>query len=255
MSAWQADILMYHSISEGDHPTQISPSVFSRQIATIADSGVPVIGLDDLMAAHRGEADLAPRSVIITFDDAFTDFAEIAWPILSSYGMQAMVYVPTGHVGGSASWDGASSPAVPIMDWATIEALAKDGVQFGSHTVSHPDLNLMAEKEIIRELTQPSRDLETRLGKPVRHFAPPYGRANASIQRLIGEIYDTSVGTKLDSATLSVSRLDLPRLEMYYFKSETLLHRHLTDRGARYLTMRKGMRRSKEILTRAFQRG
>ncbi len=248
------DILMYHSISDGDHPTQISPAAFAVQIAELAETGVPVIGLDDLVAAQDGAFELAKRSVIITFDDAFVDFAEIAWPILSSYKMKSMVYVPTGHVGGSASWEGASTPAIPIMDWSTIKDLADSGVDFGSHTVTHPDLNRLPEAEIIRELTQSSRTLEENLGKPIRHFAPPYGRANAMVKRVIGEIFDTSVGTTLDSARLSASRLDLPRVEMYYFRNKALMRRHLTDQGSLYFTMRKGMRRSRQFLNRVFQR-
>ena len=248
------DILMYHSISEGDHPTQIRPSEFAVQIATIADTGVPVIGLDDLMAAHDGTFDLPDRSVIITFDDAFVDFAEVAWPILSSYGLKSMVYVPTGHVGGAATWAGASSPPVPIMSWSVIEDLAKDGVQFGSHTVTHPDLNHLSQDEVTKELTRSCRDLEDHLGHRIRHFAPPYGHANQAVQRRIGEIFDTSVGTSLDSASLSASRLDLPRVEMYYFRNETLLRRHLTGRGTSYFTMRRGLRNAKQLLTRTLDR-
>lgn len=249
------DILMYHSISEGDHPTQISPSAFAMQIEAIAKTGTPVIGLDDLVDAMDGKAELAERSVIITFDDAFQDFADVAWPILSKHGLSAMVYVPTGRVGLDASWPGASLPPVPIMDWDTIKALSKDGVQFGSHTVTHPNLDLLSEEELTTELTQSRQTLEDQLGLPIRHFAPPYGAAGPAVQRRIGEIYDTSVGTILASASINASRLTLPRVEMYYYGVETLWLRHLTGRGSSYFKLRKGMRLSKLLLTRALGRG
>lgn len=249
------DILMYHSISEGDHPTQISPSDFATQIAAIAETGTPVIGLDDLLDAMDGKAELADRSVIITFDDAFQDFADVAWPILSKHGFSAMVYVPTGRVGKDASWPGASMPPVPIMDWDTIKALSKDGAQFGSHTVTHPNLDLLSDDELVVELTQSRQTLEDQLGQTIRHFAPPYGAAGKDVQRRIGEIYDTSAGTNLNSASVNASRLDLPRVEMYYYRVETFWRRHLTGRGASYFKLRKGMRQSRYLVTRAFSRG
>lgn len=249
------DILMYHSISAGDHPTQISPDAFTGQVEAIVASGVPVIDLDDLAAAHEGKFDLADRSVIITFDDAFSDFADVAWPILSRHGLKTMVYVPTGHVGGKAIWEGAASPPAPIMDWSTIEDLARDGAMFGSHSVNHPDLNSLSDNALTRELIESRNTLEDRLGGQIRHFAPPYGHADAKVRDRISAFYATSVGTSLDSASLSASRLDLPRLEMYYFRNARRLYSHLTGQGGAYFSMRKGLRRTKQLMNRTLNRG
>lgn len=241
------DILMYHAIAEGPHPTQIAPSVFAHQMAAIAETGTPVITLDDFVAAQEGRKTLTRRSVIITFDDAFTDFAETAWPILQRHGFPATVYVPTGHVGGTTSWPGAGDP-FPIMDWPTISALSNDGVTFGSHTVTHPELDTLAPEVVRDELRLARAELEHRLGKAVLHFAPPYGRSNAETRRLIGEHYQTSVSTELASAHLATTRLDLPRLEMYYFQSGVRWRRHLEGQGHWYLAARRLARRIRRLI-------
>jgi len=191
------DILMYHSISEGAHPTQIAPGVFAEQMAAIADLGVPVLTLDDFCAARRGESTLPLRSVIITFDDA----------------------------------------------------LADEGATFGSHSVTHPNLDSLAPEAVTDELCLSRDALEDRLGKPVQHFAPPYGRATPSVQRQIGEHYGSSVGTRLESANLLSPGLDFPRLEMYYFRDVGVWRRHLEGRGRHYLALRKALRLVKQAST------
>jgi peptidoglycan/xylan/chitin deacetylase (PgdA/CDA1 family) len=249
------EILMYHSISEGVHPTQIAPGVFAEQMAAIADLGVPVLTLDDFCAARSGERTLPPRSVIITFDDALTDFAEVAWPILKKHGFPAINYVPTGRVGETADWTGAALPPARIMDWETLGALAAEGATFGSHSVTHPILNALAPEVVADELCLSRDALEDRLGKPARHFAPPYGRATPSVQRLIGEYYRSSVGTRLDSATLLSPGLDFPRLEMYYFRDVGVWRRHLRGRGRHYLALRRTLRLAKQASTFGSVRG
>ena len=241
------DILMYHRIADGTHPTRIPPAVFEAQMDAVAETGTAVISLDDLEAAARGEIVLPLRSVILTFDDAFSDFAETAWPILKYRGFPATVYVPTGHVGGTSSWSGAGEPA-PIMGWETIGDLAREGVTFGSHTVSHAALQLLENHAIEDELKASRSELEDKLGREIRHFAPPYGRTSAAARTLIAKHYSTSVTTELGSSSLHTSRLALPRLEMYYFRRGLTWKRHLAGRGEGYIRTRKLARRVRGLL-------
>jgi len=115
------DILMYHSIATDDVATAIAPDTFEDQMDALEESGVPVITLDDLVEARAGQKELAPSSVIITFDDAFVDFQEKAFPILKAKGFPAIVYVPTGCVGGTEDWRGALQPPRNIMSWSDLE--------------------------------------------------------------------------------------------------------------------------------------
>lgn len=247
------DILMYHSISDRGGATSIAPSVFEMQMARLAQSGVPVITMDDLAAARAGALALPPRSVVITFDDGFTDFGDVAWPIMRSYGFRPIVYLPTGFIGRAEGWRGIADPPRLLMGWDRIAELAGEGVLFGSHTVSHPDLTELAPGPLADELTLPQREIATRLGGTVAHFAPPYGRASPGVRAAIARLYATSVGTRLASAKASADIHDLPRLEMFYFTDPDRWANHLAGRGDGYLAVRRMMRAVKSRLMRPWR--
>ena len=237
MASWTVDILMYHSISDRGGPTSIPLEIFSTQMDALASSGLPVVDLD-----HVAAGDLPERSVVLTFDDAFADFETNAHPVLERHGFPATVYVPTGNIGATESWNGALSPPRALMDWPTIRRLAANGVTFGNHSVSHPDLTSLGPEELDAELTQSKSKLEHELGRQVRHFAPPYGKTSRRVQEVIAKEHETSVGTTLGQADELSDIFDLPRLEMFYFRSERAWRQHLDGRGAAYLSLRRGLR-------------
>jgi peptidoglycan/xylan/chitin deacetylase (PgdA/CDA1 family) len=55
------------------------------------------VGGEQVIEAIRSGGRLAPRSVLVTFDDAYDDLAEHAWPILRRHGVPAVLFVPTAY--------------------------------------------------------------------------------------------------------------------------------------------------------------
>jgi len=79
--------LTYHRVLDGD--------AFAAQMAFLVDH-YRVIGMDTLLAATEGRHSLPPHALLITFDDAYQDFAEVAWPILQRHGLPVTLFVPSG---------------------------------------------------------------------------------------------------------------------------------------------------------------
>jgi peptidoglycan/xylan/chitin deacetylase (PgdA/CDA1 family) len=94
-------IMMYHRVDEpGARPhlwpglISADPARFTQQVELLAARYVP-IGMPDLLAARRNGRPIPRRSVHVTFDDAYVDFAEHAWPTLRHYGIPVTLFVPT----------------------------------------------------------------------------------------------------------------------------------------------------------------
>jgi peptidoglycan/xylan/chitin deacetylase (PgdA/CDA1 family) len=71
--------------------------LFRRRLEVLAELGCSVLSLDDALV-RLWAGDLPPRSVVITFDDGFNDFATQAMPILKEFGFPATLYLTTYHV-------------------------------------------------------------------------------------------------------------------------------------------------------------
>jgi peptidoglycan/xylan/chitin deacetylase (PgdA/CDA1 family) len=63
-----------------------------------------------------------------------------------------------------------------FMDWDQLRAFAaRDKVEIGAHTKSHTALNTLSDAEARAEIGEGRRILEEQIGRPVTHFAYPYG--------------------------------------------------------------------------------
>jgi peptidoglycan/xylan/chitin deacetylase (PgdA/CDA1 family) len=96
-------VLTYHRVANLQdspllHPQIISatPENFQRQMRFLAKK-YQVISLARAFDSIEKKAPLPPRAVLITFDDAYYDFATVAWPILKSLKLPATLFVPTAY--------------------------------------------------------------------------------------------------------------------------------------------------------------
>lgn len=94
-------VLTYHRI--GDVRTQpglypritVSPTAFAEQMSYLA-AHYNVLSMPELLEIYQRGGTLPARAALVTFDDAYTDFAEYAWPILQRYRVPVTLFVPTG---------------------------------------------------------------------------------------------------------------------------------------------------------------
>jgi len=215
-------ILMYHSVSgcrqEDRHPyyqTVTTPEVFDSQMKFLRENGYTVVSLHE--AVNRIESSSGPTTqpVVITFDDGFQDFYTNAFPILHKYEFSAAVFLPTAHVGEvTRSFNG-----IECLTWSQVRELQSAGIEFGSHTVTHPELKNLNTDDLRYELRSSKETIEERLGRPVKSFAYPYAfpETNRSFrEKLRGMLeesgYENGVSTILGTADRTGDRYFMKRL-------------------------------------------
>lgn len=62
-----------------------------------------------------------------------------------------------------------------FLDWEDVRAMRRDGVEFGSHTVTHPVLSTVTDAVARNELEASKAAIEAALGEPCTAFAYPNG--------------------------------------------------------------------------------
>ena len=73
---------------------------------------------------------------------------------------------------------------MPLMNWDKLRELARQRIEIGSHTQSHPRLTQLPMMDAKRELNASRQTLEDKLGVPVCSLAYPYGDRNEAVELL-----------------------------------------------------------------------
>jgi peptidoglycan/xylan/chitin deacetylase (PgdA/CDA1 family) len=210
-------VLMYHSVATQAAPGfarfVVAPGEFAAQMDYLGAEGFhPITALD--LARGTAAGCLPARPVVLTFDDAYTDFESAVMPVLQAHGFPATLYVPTAYVGGTASWLlHCSEDQRPILSWQAIRDIAAAGIEVASHSHSHPQLDRIPLRVVKDEVRRSRQLLEDQLGMPIAGFAYPFGYWNRGVRSTVaaaGYSYACAVGE------LAVSGADdpwrLPRL-------------------------------------------
>jgi len=98
-------VLTYHRVDEPRarpwlDPSLISatPEAFDEQMRYLS-THYQIVTITDVITAleTRNSKDLPARAAVVTFDDAYFDFEEHAWPILKQYRIPVTLFVPTAY--------------------------------------------------------------------------------------------------------------------------------------------------------------
>ncbi|WP_448208695.1 polysaccharide deacetylase family protein [Azospirillum sp. sgz302134] len=88
-----------------------------------------------------------------------------------------------------------------MMSWDMLGDMVRSGlVEIGAHTLTHPALSCLSEEEVAREMAGSRAILAERVGRPVKHFAYPFGGSREAgprefeIARRVG--FTTAVTTR-----------------------------------------------------------
>lgn len=213
-------VLCYHAVS----PTwgaalSVTPEALERQLASLLRHG--------WLGATFREAVTDPpwpRTLVLTFDDAFASVKSLAHPILQSLGLRATVFAPTAfvssgeHLGwlGVAHWEDTPHAAeLSVMTWNDLGELGESGWEIGSHTRTHPHLSELDDRALAEELEQSRGECSRQLRSPCETIAYPYGDVDervAASARNAGYL----AGAALSRHLLALGAYRWPRVGVYH---------------------------------------
>jgi peptidoglycan/xylan/chitin deacetylase (PgdA/CDA1 family) len=226
-------VLMYHNVcplpvEEAGFYQHVLPSQFADQMLFLRRGGWRVVSLMHLVDLLQAGRPLPPRTVAITFDDGYHDLLA-AWPHLARRGYPATIFLTTGYVGKrSFCWlerYGEEVSGIRPLSWSEVDDLARQGAEFGSHTVSHMPAELLDDRQLLAELTRSKADIEERLGCPVSLFSLPFAcpegeGAWARLAALLARAgYSGAVTTAIGRLGPGADVMSLPRLPMSAYDS------------------------------------
>ncbi len=213
-------VLCYHAVSH-DWPATLatSPERLARDLALLVRRGYRGATFHDAVLAPP-----APRTLAVTFDDAYRSVLELAFPILRQLGLPATVFVPTDFPGrdGPMAWDGIDQwlgtryeRELRPMSWDQLGTLAQAGWEIGSHTRSHPHLPALSDAALDDELQGSRGECERQLGLPCRTLAYPYGDHDDRVVAAVARAGYSAAGT-LPSKLVAGGPLRWPRVGLYH---------------------------------------
>lgn len=107
------------------------------------------------------------------------------------------------------------------MTWEEVREMADSGIEFGSHTVTHPILSRLDDAEILRELSVSRGRIRACTGQSVDAVAYPVGKVDAYDERAIraakacgyrvGLAYETGINPQLGANLFELRRLAVER--------------------------------------------
>jgi peptidoglycan/xylan/chitin deacetylase (PgdA/CDA1 family) len=237
-------------LDESNSVVSTSPSTFKKQMEFLWQSGYRTISLSEIADSIFNKASFPEKSLAITFDDGYKNNYTEAFPVLKRFGFNATIFLVFDYCGKLNDWPGHSSAIErrPLLSWSEIHEMHKYGIEFGAHTLTHPDLTQIPLQQAEREIILCKNRLQDRLGMEVNTFAYPYGRYNSGILEIIRGAFRVACSTKLGNAELQCDPFLLKRIDMYYLTSLKLFRRFSTLTLNRYLQVRNILHELKELL-------
>jgi peptidoglycan/xylan/chitin deacetylase (PgdA/CDA1 family) len=148
----------------------MSVEAFEAQLNWLQCEGFRAIKPSELEATTKDDS---TKAVCLTFDDGYLGNYVYALPLLKKYNFSAGVF-PTIDLIGRPYY----------MNYAQLSQMASEGIEIGSHCVSHKSLTAMKPANWVYQLRNSKQELENRLCRKIDMVSFPHGSYNKKILKV-----------------------------------------------------------------------
>jgi len=192
--------LMYHRFDENKYPsTNIQMEVFVKQIEMIKNSNYEFYDIQKFIDNFNEPK--KEKKILITIDDAFSSFYEIAWPFLKENKIPFILFVSTEPVGNNG-----------YMTWDQIREVEKESFAYiGHHSHTHDYLIEKSDEEFINDIEIASKFFLKELGYIPNLFSYPFGEYSKFMKDYVAENFSFAFGQHSGVIDLNKDKFELPR--------------------------------------------
>ena len=192
--------LMYHRFDENKYPsTNIQMDIFKKQMKIIKNLKYNFYNPKEL--ENHFDTPKIEKKILITIDDAFSSFYEVAWPYLKKEKIPFILFVSTETVGKNG-----------YMTWSQIKELEiENTVYIGNHSHSHKYLVDLKNDDFINDIDTSSSIFKKKIGYNPIFFSYPFGEYSLFIREYISKNFKFSFGQHSGVIDINKNRYELPR--------------------------------------------
>ena len=191
---------MYHRFEENKYPsTNIQIDVFLKQIQLIKDLNYEFIHPDDFQKNFN--VPKTQKKILLTIDDAFKSFYDVAWPFLKENKIPFILFVSTEPIGSKG-----------YMTWDQIKEVNNEnfGV-IGHHSHSHEYLIEKNNKDFVKDIETANKFFDEKIGYIPNLFSYPFGEYSEFMRDYISNNFTYAFGQHSGVIDINKEKFQLPR--------------------------------------------
>lgn len=178
-------ILVYHNVSPKVRTKYcVTVETFRRQMEYL--KSYEVVPLSDYAPDNI-------RHLVLTFDDAYSDFVTFGAPILNKFGYPFEVFIVGDYIGKTNLYDSDCAPEMGCADIDQLKKIVTLGARLQWHSRTHARLSGLSKDRLSLELQIP--DILKSLFPPpnFRWLAYPYGNHTGEVVDTARSLFDGAV--------------------------------------------------------------
>jgi peptidoglycan/xylan/chitin deacetylase (PgdA/CDA1 family) len=191
---------MYHRFDENKYPsTNIQMNIFLKQIQLIKDLNYDFIHPENF--EKNFNIPKKQKKILITIDDAFQSFYEVAWPFLKENKIPFILFVSTEPVGNKG-----------YMTWDQIKEVEQESFAIiGHHSHSHDYLIDVSNEDFIKDIEIANKIFTEKIGYIPSLFSYPFGEYSEFMRQYISKNFTYAFGQHSGVIDVNKEKFQLPR--------------------------------------------
>jgi peptidoglycan/xylan/chitin deacetylase (PgdA/CDA1 family) len=141
------------------------------------------------------------KKILITIDDAFQSFYEVAWPFLKENKIPFILFVSTEPVGNKG-----------YMTWDQIKEVEQESFAIiGHHSHSHDYLIDVSNEDFIKDIETANKIFTEKIGYIPSLFSYPFGEYSEFMRQYISKNFTYAFGQHSGVIDVNKEKFQLPR--------------------------------------------